>query len=56
MVWELHQSTDGWKLEKGENPTEGIVHSTYSKKIKRKVYRLEVRDRGLMAILTCFSF
>lgn len=41
IVWELHQTTDGWKLEKGDNTVDGIVHSTYSKKIKRKVYRLE---------------
>lgn len=40
-VWEIHQTKEGWKLEKGDNPVDGIVHSTYNKKIKRKVYRLQ---------------
>ena len=40
-VWEIHQTDEGWKLEKGENPSTGIVHSTYCKKIKRKIYRLK---------------
>ncbi|CAC5411383.1 STARD3 [Mytilus coruscus] len=41
IVWEMHQTKDGWKLEKGDNPEDGIVHSIYNKKIKRKVYRLQ---------------
>ena len=48
-VWEIHQTDEGWKLEKGENPSTGIVHSTYCKKIKRKIYRLKVID-GLVGL------
>lgn len=40
-VWEIHQRDEGWKLEKGDNPVTGIVHSTYCKKIKRKIYKLQ---------------
>ena len=43
-VWEIHQTDEGWKLEKGENPSTGIVHSTYCKKIKRDKWRLATRD------------
>lgn len=41
IVWGLHKKTDAWKLEKGDNPVDGMVHSTFCKKIKKKVYRLQ---------------